>query len=64
MKLFFTHKEIALKKKRTALVVIGIGLVIGIYLIVSHRPAKMPELPVVAIAHRQRKTMWKYMVNM
>ena len=35
MKLFFTHKEIALKKKRTALVVIGIGLVIGIYLIVS-----------------------------
>ena len=25
MKLFFTHKEIALKKKRTALVVIGIG---------------------------------------
>ena len=50
MKLFFTHKEIALKKKRTALVVIGIGLVIGIYLIVSHRPAKMPELPVVAIA--------------
>ena len=50
MKLFFTHKEIALKKKRTALVVIGIGLVIGIYLIVSHQPAKMPELPVVAIA--------------
>ena len=37
-----SHKEIALKKKRTALVVIGIGLVIGIYLIVSHRPAKMP----------------------
>ena len=37
MKLFFTHKEIALKKKRTALVVIGIGLVIGIYLIVSHQ---------------------------
>ena len=36
MKLFFTHKEIALKKKITALVVIGIGLVIGIYLIVSH----------------------------
>ena len=52
MKLFFTHKEIALKKKRTALVVIGIGLVIGIYLIVSHRPAKMPELPFVEVRAR------------
>lgn len=50
MKLFFTQKEIALKKRRTALVVIGIGLVIGIYLIISHKPAKTPDIPVVAIA--------------
>ena len=50
MRSFFTHKEITLKKRRTAIVVIGIGLVIGIYLIVTHRPAPKPELPVVAIA--------------
>ena len=50
MRSFFTHKEITLKKRRTAIVVIGIGLAIGIYLIVTHRPAPKPELPVVAIA--------------
>ncbi len=50
MRSFFTHKEITLKKRRTAIVVIGIGLVIGIYLIVTHRPAPKPELSVVAIA--------------
>ena len=31
MRHFFTHKEIKLKKKRTAIAVIGIGLVLGIY---------------------------------
>lgn len=50
MKLFFTHKEIALKKKRTVLAVTGIGLIIGIYLIASRQPAQMPEVPVVTIA--------------
>ena len=49
MRLFFTHKEIKLKKKRTAIAVIGIGLVLGIYFIVSRRPAHQQETPVVAI---------------
>ena len=50
MKLFFTKREIAIKKKRTAIGIIGIGLIIGVYLIVTHKPAPKPELPVVAIA--------------
>lgn len=50
MRLFFTQKDIALSKKRTALAVIGIVVIIGTYLIVSHQPALPPELPTVAIA--------------
>ena len=50
MRLFFTKKEMAFKKKRTAIAVIGIGLVIGIYLIVTHRSEPEPELPTVVIA--------------
>lgn len=60
MRSFFTHKEITLKKRRTAVVVIGIGLVIGIYLIVTHRPAPKPELPVVAIAPVTQKDVEIY----
>ncbi len=40
----------AFKKKRTAIAVIGIGLVIGVYLIVTHRSEPEPELPTVVIA--------------
>ena len=50
MRLFFTKKEMAFKKKRTAIAVIGIGLFIGIYLIVTHRSEPEPELPTVVIA--------------
>lgn len=60
MKLFFTHKEIALKKRRTAFAVIGIGLVIGIYLIASRRPAPEVELPVVSIEPAQQKDVEIY----
>lgn len=60
MRLVFTHKEIALKKKRTAIAVIGIGLIIGIYLIISHRPAPAPELPVVAVAPATREDVEIY----
>lgn len=50
MRLFFTKKEMAFKKKRTAIAVIGIGLVIGVYLIVTYRSEPEPELPTVVIA--------------
>lgn len=60
MKLFFTHKEIALKKRRTAFAVIGIGLVIGIYLIASRRPAPEAELPVVSIEPAQQEDVEIY----
>lgn len=60
MKLFFTHKEIALKKRRTAFAVIGIGLVIGIYLIASRRPAPEAELPVVSIEPAQQQDVEIY----
>lgn len=49
MKLFFIYKEIVLKKKRIVFVVIGIGLVIGIYLIVFYWLVKMLEFLVVVI---------------
>ncbi|MDE6180955.1 MAG: efflux RND transporter periplasmic adaptor subunit, partial [Phocaeicola sp.] len=50
MKLFFTSKENALRKKRIVFVVIGITLIVGIYLIASRKPDKAPEIPVVAVA--------------
>lgn len=45
---FYTQRNQA-EKKRTAIAVIGIGLVLGIYFIVSRRPAHQQETPVVAI---------------
>ncbi len=50
MRLFLTKKEIAFKKKRTALAVVCIGLVVSIYLIISHRPEPKPDFPVVTVA--------------
>lgn len=60
MRLFFTKKEMALKKKRTAIAVIGIGLVIGVYLIVTHRSEPEPELPTVVIAPATQKDVEIY----
>lgn len=60
MRLFFTKKEMAFKKKRTAIAVIGIGLVIGIYLIVTHRSEPKPELPTVVIAPATQKDVEIY----
>lgn len=50
MRLFFTKKKFTLKKKRTAIAITGVGLIIGIYLIATHRPEPQPELPTVVIA--------------
>ena len=60
MRLFFTKKEMALKKKRTAIAVIGFGLVIGVYLIVTHRSEPKPELPTVVIAPASQKDVEIY----
>ena len=60
MRLFFTKKEMAFKKKRTAIAVIGIGLVIGVYLIVTHRSEPKPELPTVVIAPATQKDVEIY----
>lgn len=60
MRLFFTKKEMAFKKKRTAIAVIGIGLIIGIYLIVTHRSEPEPELPTVVIAPATQKDVEIY----
>lgn len=60
MRLFFTKEEMAFKKKRTAIAVIGIGLVIGIYLIVTHRSEPKPELPTVVIAPATQKDVEIY----
>ena len=60
MRLFFTKKEMAFKKKRTAIAVIGIGFVIGVYLIVTHRSEPKPELPTVVIAPATQKDVEIY----
>lgn len=60
MRLFFTKKEMAFKKKRTAIAVIGIGLVIGVYLIVTYRSEPKPELPTVVIAPATQKDVEIY----
>lgn len=60
MRLFYTKKELALKKKRTAFAVICIGLVIGVYLIATHRSEPQPELPTVVIAPASQKDVEIY----
>ena len=60
MRLFYTKKELALKKKRTAYAVICIGLVIGVYLIATHRSEPQPELPTVVIAPASQKDVEIY----
>lgn len=60
MRLFFTKKEMAFKKKRTAIAVIGIGFVIGVYLIVTHHSEPKPELPTVVIAPATQKDVEIY----
>lgn len=49
-----------MKKKRTAFAVICIGLVIGAYLIATHRSEPKPELPTVVIAPASQKDVEIY----
>ena len=55
MRSFLSKKELALKKKRTVITVIGLGLVLGVYLIVTHRSKPQPDLPTVVIAPALKK---------
>ncbi len=50
MRLFFTKKDITLRKKRSAIGLIGIVAIITMYIVTSHKPAPKPNPPVVAIA--------------
>lgn len=60
MRLFYSKKELALKKKRTAFAVISIGIVIGVYLIATHRSEPKPELPTVVVAPASQKDVAIY----
>ena len=60
MRLFYTKRELALKKKRTALAVLCIALVIGVYLIATHRSEPEPELPTVVVAPATQKNVEIY----
>lgn len=60
MRLFYTKIELALKKKRTALAVLCIALVIGVYLIATHRSEPEPELPTVVVAPATQKDVEIY----
>ena len=60
MRLFLSKKELALKKKRTVITVIGLGLVLGVYLIVTHRSKPQPDLPTVVIAPALKKDVEIY----
>lgn len=60
MRLFYTKRELALKKKRTALAVLFIALVIGVYLIATHRSEPEPELPTVVVAPATQKDVEIY----
>lgn len=60
MRLFYTKRELALKKKRTALAVLCIALVIGVYLIATHRSEPEPELPTVVVAPATQKDVEIY----
>lgn len=60
MRLFYTKRELVLKKKRTALAVLCIALVIGVYLIATHRSEPEPELPTVIVAPATQKDVEIY----
>lgn len=60
MRSFLSKKELALKKKRTVITVIGLGLVLGVYLIVTHRSKPQPDLPTVVIAPALKKDVEIY----
>lgn len=60
MRLFYTKRELVLKKKRTALAVLCIALVIGVYLIATHRSEPEPELPTVVVAPATQKDVEIY----
>lgn len=60
MRLFYTKRELSLKKKRTALAVLCIALVIGVYLIATHRSEPEPELPTVVVAPATQKNVEIY----
>lgn len=60
MRLFYTKRELALKKKRIALAVLCIALVIGVYLIATHRSEPEPELPTVVVAPATQKDVEIY----
>lgn len=60
MRLFYTKRELELKKKRTALAVLCIALVIGVYLIATHRSEPEPELPTVVVAPATQKDVEIY----
>lgn len=60
MRSFFEKKELVLNKRRIAIAVIGIGLVVGIYLIATHRSEPKPELPTVVVAPVAQKDVEIY----
>lgn len=50
MRLYWTKKEIKLKKKRMGIAMLCVLAVLGVYYYVTHRPAPQPLPPVVCIA--------------
>ena len=49
------EERVGIEEKRTAFAVISIGIVIGVYLIATHRSEPKPELPTVVVAPASQK---------
>ena len=49
------EERVGIEEKRTAFAVIRIGIVIGVYLIATHRSEPKPELPTVVVAPASQK---------
>lgn len=54
MKQNFLYKEILHLKKKIGIIILVGGLTIGLYFIITHKPAPVPELPVVGVAPVQQ----------
>ena len=63
MRLFFTKKELKLRKKRVIMMIACMAVLLAGYLILTWPKKVQPEAPTV-IVELPKWVMWRFLVNM